>query len=137
MNALISLIGVIGLILFALLGAGAVKLTFLFGVLIPYAAIAIFLVGIGYRVVQWGRSPVPFRIPTTSGQQRSLPWIESVRFDNPHDTFGVIGRMALEILFFRSLFRNTKVEITEDGRSPTAATSSSGPGPLPFTCAFW
>ena len=136
MNAWISLIGVIGLILFVLLGAGAVNLTFLFGVLIPYVAFAIFLVGIAYRVVLWARSPVPFRIPTTSGQQKSLPWIKSARFDNPHNTFGVIVRMALEIFFFRSLFRNTKVEITEDGKIAYGSNKFLWIGALAFHWCF-
>jgi nitrate reductase gamma subunit len=58
-------------------------------------------------------TPVPFRIPTTCGQQRSLPWIRRNRLDNPHSTLGVIGRMALEILLFRSLFRNTKTDLKQ------------------------
>jgi nitrate reductase gamma subunit len=60
--------------------------------------------------VRWATAPVPFRIPTTCGQQKSLPWITGNRLDNPHSTAGVLGRMALEILFFRSLFRNTRTD---------------------------
>ena len=40
-------------------------LDFLFGMIIPYIAIVVFLGGFVYRVVDWARSPVPFRIPTT------------------------------------------------------------------------
>jgi nitrate reductase gamma subunit len=64
-----------------------------------------------YRVVKWARAPVPFRIPTTAGQQRSLPWVRNQELDNPSGWPGVVGRMALEVLAFRSLFRNTSVEI--------------------------
>ena len=42
----------------------------------PYLAVLILVEGLIYRVIQWARSPVPFRIPTTGGQGRSLPWIE-------------------------------------------------------------
>ncbi len=82
-----------------------------FGLIIPYIALALFLGGIVYRVVQWAKAPVPFRIPTTCGQQQSLPWFRSNKLDNPHGTLSVIGRMLLEVLLFRSLFRNTKVEL--------------------------
>ncbi len=56
---------------------------------------------------------MPFRIPTTCGQQKSLPWIKSANIDNPSTTTGVIVRMILEVVFFRSLFRNTKCELKE------------------------
>ena len=86
-------------------------MNYFFAVIIPYAAAIIFLAGIVYKVARWAAAPVPFRIPTTCGQQRSLPWIKSNRLDNPHSMLGVIGRMALEILLFRSLFRNTKTDL--------------------------
>lgn len=82
-----------------------------FGIVIPYAAFIVFLSGVVYRMLKWAKAPVPFRIPTTCGQQKSLPWIKANPLDNPHNTIGVIGRMALEVLLFRSLFRNTKVEL--------------------------
>ena len=78
---------------------------------IPYAAFAIFIVGLCWRVVGWARSPVPFRIPTTCGQQKSLPWIKSATLDNPSTGTGAVGRMALEVLLFRSLFRNNRAEM--------------------------
>ncbi|MBN1566209.1 MAG: sulfate reduction electron transfer complex DsrMKJOP subunit DsrM [Acidobacteria bacterium] len=86
-------------------------MSYVFGVIIPYAAIIIFIAGFLYKIAQWAAAPVPFHIPTACGQQRSLRWILSSRLDNPHSTLGVIGRMALEILFFRSLFRNTGAEL--------------------------
>jgi len=83
------------------------------GVVIPYAAGAVFIFGLLYRIWRWAGAPVPFRIPTTSGQQKSLPWIKSSFLENPHNTLGVIGRMALEVLLFRSLLRNTTVELKQ------------------------
>jgi nitrate reductase gamma subunit len=113
MNVVVPFLAVAALILAGYVGVKVLELKLLFGVLLPYAAIAAFVVGFVYRVVRWAKSPVPFRIPTTCGQQKSLDWIKSDRLDNPHDTKGVIARMALEILFFRSLFRNTETEIKQ------------------------
>jgi nitrate reductase gamma subunit len=64
--------------------------------------------------VQWGRTPVPFRIPTTCGQQKSFPWIKHDKFENPSTTGGVIVRMLLEVFAFRSLFRNTRTDLKGD-----------------------
>jgi len=86
----------------------------LFGVAIPYAALAIFIGGIIWRVFTWARSPVPFKIPTTMGQQKSLPWIKQSRFDNPQTTSEVVVRMLLEVFLFRSLFKNTRAELKDD-----------------------
>ncbi|MEW6262124.1 MAG: sulfate reduction electron transfer complex DsrMKJOP subunit DsrM [Thermodesulfobacteriota bacterium] len=102
-------------LLIPLVGVGAARLETLFGVVIPYLAGLTFLVGIVYRVVQWGKSPVPFRIPTTCGQEKSLPWIKTNCIDNPTNNSGVLLRMAGEILLFRSLFRNTALDF-RDGR---------------------
>jgi len=90
----------------------------LFGIIIPYAAIATFLVGIVVRVISWSRSPVPFRIPTTAGQEWSFPWIKSNPIDNPKGMGGVILRMIFEVLLFRSLFRNTRLEYLNDENGP-------------------
>ncbi|MFV9644473.1 MAG: sulfate reduction electron transfer complex DsrMKJOP subunit DsrM [Desulfobacterales bacterium] len=108
-----SLISVIVLILIAYVGVEAAGLQVFFGIIIPYAAVLIFIAGFIYRVMDWASSPVPFRIPTTCGQQKSLPWIKQNKIDNPFTTGGVIIRMALEILFFRSLFRNTRMALNE------------------------
>ena len=99
----------------AWLGTGPLSLYTLFGVIIPYCAFAAFVVGFIIRILNWGRSAVPFRIPTTAGQEKSLPWIKQNKLDNPSSKAGVVGRMALEVLFFRSLFRNASTEKTEDG----------------------
>lgn len=105
-----SLLAVIALAGIAWVGIEFLNLTTLFGIILPYTALAVLLTGFIYRVVKWGKSPVPFRITTTCGQQQSLPWIKHDKVENPTSTWGVIGRMALEVLFFRSLFRNTKTE---------------------------
>jgi nitrate reductase gamma subunit len=85
----------------------------IFGIVFPYAAAAFFIVGILYRILKWASVPVPFHIPTVCGQQKSLPWIKSDGLDSPTDTAGVFKRMALEILFFRSLFLNEKFRLSE------------------------
>lgn len=114
MGALFSLFTVLILVLIAFAGVKAGNLHFLFGVVIPYAAIITFITGVIYRILKWAGSPVPFRIPTTCGQQKSLPWIKHSKIENPSNTLGVIKRMALEVLLFRSLFRNLKTEIREE-----------------------
>jgi len=115
MRAFLSLVIVGALFLVGLLGA-APGTRYFFAVVLSYAAITLFLGGMIYRVLGWARVPVPFRIPTTCGQQKSLGWIKHQKLDNPHSTLGVIGRMALEVLFFRSLLRNTKSKFREDRR---------------------
>ncbi len=114
-NYMVSLLAVIVLFILAYVGVEAAGLEVLFGIIIPYLAVIIFFGGVIYRVIEWARSPVPFRIPTTAGQQASLPWIKPARFDNPFSTGAVVVRMALEVLFFRSLFRNTSVRLDKDG----------------------
>lgn len=113
MRAFLPLLAVIALIVVAFIGVETAGLHYLFGVVIPYLATAAFVVGLVIRVLRWARSPVPFRIPTTAGQEKSLPWIKQNKIDNPSSTGGVITRMLFEVLLFRSLFRNTKMEYTE------------------------
>lgn len=113
-NYLYSLLAVVVLGLFAYVGAGAEWLQGVFGIFIPYLAVVIFIAGFANRVMDWAKSPVPFRIPTTSGQQQSLDWIKQNKIDNPSTLFGVIVRMFLEIVLFRSLFKNTRTELVGD-----------------------
>lgn len=82
---------------------------------LPYAAFTILLVGVCHRVLGWASSPVPFRIPTTCGQQKSLPWIRTAPIDDPSTTTGAIARVMLEAVVFRSLLRNTRPHF-QDGR---------------------
>lgn len=111
MGALFSLAVVLLLSLVAYIGVEFVGMQSFFGIVIPYVAVLTIIVGVVYRVVTWGKSPVPFAISTSCGQQKSLPWINQSKLDNPSTTSGVIGRMALEILLFRSLFRNNTSEL--------------------------
>ena len=111
MNALYSLLVVMVLVLLASIGVGVLGWYGLFGITIPYVAIITFLVGFSYRVVKWAKAPVPFHVPTVTGQQKSLPWIKASRVESPSTTAGVLGRMALEVLLFRSLFRNDRFEL--------------------------
>ena len=117
MNVILSLIvssaAVFGLVAIAFVGVWGAHLEWLFGVVIPYLAVIIFFVGIVYRVVQWAKCPVPFRIPSTCAQQKTLPWLKRSyvdKLDNPSTTAGAVGRMILEVLCFRSLFKNTRLE---------------------------
>ncbi|MBI4633277.1 MAG: sulfate reduction electron transfer complex DsrMKJOP subunit DsrM [Deltaproteobacteria bacterium] len=111
-NLGISIIAVVILLMLPI-GAAAAEWYSLLTVALPYGALTVFLLGFIYRVLLWAQSPVPFRITTTCGQEKSLPWIRTNSLESPSGLFGVIGRMALEILLFRSLFRNTGAEILE------------------------
>ena len=105
---LIPLTTVFLLFLVAYTGVEGAGLHRFFGIVIPYLAVLAFLAGFVYKVLGWASSAVPFRIPTTCGQQKSLPWIKQNCIDNPDTSTGVLLRMVLEIFLFRSLFRNTK-----------------------------
>jgi len=112
-NYMFSLIVVLALCLLAYVGVEVLGLQSLFGIVIPYAAVIIFVAGFIYRVMGWARSPVPFRIPTTCGQQKSLPWIKADSIDNPFTKGAVVVRMLLEVFCFRSLFRNTAISFKD------------------------
>ena len=105
---LIPLTAVFLLFLVAYTGVEGAGLQWFFGIVFPYVAIIAFLAGFVTKVLGWAASAVPFRIPTTCGQQKSLPWIKQNTIDNPDTSTGVVLRMILEIFLFRSLFRNTK-----------------------------
>ncbi len=135
-NIVFSLLFVFILIAAAIIGAGAFKLDILFGIVIPYTAIVIFICGIIAQVIKWANSPVPFHIPTVAGQQTSLPWIKSSRLESPDTTLGVIGRMLLEILLFRSLFRNTKSELKNGPRLVYGSNKYLWLGALAFHWSF-
>jgi nitrate reductase gamma subunit len=111
---LISFLAVLAVCAVAWLGSSA-GLGTLFGVLVPYAAVAVFLAGLVRRIMYWGKSPVPFAIPTTGGQQKSLPCFRQAKLDNPDTWWGVVKRMFLEVVCFRSLFRNTAADVRVDG----------------------
>jgi nitrate reductase gamma subunit len=106
-----SISGILLLILLIVIGIEGIGLYSFFAIFIPYAAVLLFVAGFIYRVLKWASSPVPFHIPTVCGQQKSLPWIKADNLDSPYTTGGVVKRLALEILLFRSLLKNEKVEL--------------------------
>ena len=111
MSALYSLCVIAIIILISVVGVGVLAWTPVFAIVVPYVAGAIFITGFVYRVIKWARAPVPFHIPAICGQQKSLSWIKNDTIESPVSTLGVVGRMALEVLLFRSLFRNDRVEL--------------------------
>jgi nitrate reductase gamma subunit len=111
---LISFLAVLAVGALAWGGANA-GLTGFFGVVLPYVAAAVFLAGLVRRLVYWGKSPVPFAIPTTGGQQNSLDFFRQAKLDNPHTVWGVVKRLFLEVFCFRSLFRNTAADVRTEG----------------------
>ncbi len=105
------LAAVVALVLFSWVGASIPGMQYIFGIVVPYLAMGLFLGGFCYRVIGWARSPVPFKIPTTCGQGFSLPWIKYDKLEAPLTTSQVIARMFLEVVLFRSLWRNTKATV--------------------------
>lgn len=61
--------------------------------LLFYAATAIFIVGLAYRIWQYATTPAPLKIPTTPA---------------PTTRSGVVLRMAREVALFESLFKSNK-----------------------------
>ena len=97
------------------IGGALPGLQFIFAIALPLLAIVIFVGGFVLKVWRWAQTPVPFCIPTTVGQQKSLPWITQDKVGNPSDYGSVWRRMAGEIFLFRSLFRNVKAELGPSG----------------------
>ncbi len=128
--AVATLLGIVGL------GAGVWGQEYVFGVVVPYVALATFLAGVVGRVLRWAKAPVPYRITTPCGQQQSLPWIKANRLESPPGPAWVVGRMALEVLLFRSLFRNTKVSLTPAQRLVHESDKILWVGALAFHYSF-
>jgi len=136
MKLLSALAAVAVLTAIGLAGGSSGGLQSLFGIWIPYLAVAVFLGGIVSAVIRWGRSAVPFRIPTTCGQQRALPWIKNDCLEAPHTTGAVLKRMFLEVFLFRTLFRNTRMKLV-DGNVVYGSTKWLWLGALAFHYAFF
>jgi nitrate reductase gamma subunit len=136
MKAVLALIAATALVGVVWIGVGVFGQTTLFGVVIPYAAMAVFLAGVVYRVLRWAGAPVQYRITTTCGQQVSLPWIEASRLESPPSPSWAAGRLALEVLFFRSLFRNTRVSLTPSGHVTHDPDKLLWAGALAFHYSF-
>ncbi len=47
------------------------------GMFLPLLALVVFVGGFGYRMYLWAKIPVPWRIPTTAGQAKSLSFNSS------------------------------------------------------------
>ncbi len=133
---IVPLIAVTLLFLVSYLGAQVSAMQYVLGVVVPYVAILTFVLGFAYRVINWSRSPVPFSIPTTGGQQKSLPWVRHSKFDSPVKGWQIVVRMALEILTFRSLFRNTRMKLNQGGRLSYQLEIFLWVGALAFHYAF-
>ncbi|MBC8176180.1 MAG: menaquinol oxidoreductase, partial [Deltaproteobacteria bacterium] len=58
LSILFSSFAVTVVVLIPWIGVGALDLRVLFGIIIPYAAMITFFVGIVVRVIDWSRSPV-------------------------------------------------------------------------------
>lgn len=129
-----SLLAVFVLALIAYVGS--LGLPWLFGIVLPYVAVLVFVIGVTMRMMNWSRSAVPFRITTTGGQQKSLPWIKPAKIDNPSTKSAVFIRMALEILTFRSLFRNTRMKLQEGDKLTYSLEIFLWVGALAFHYAF-
>jgi nitrate reductase gamma subunit len=136
MRALIAVLAVAVLLGVVWAGVGLAGQHYLFGIVLPYVAIAVFLAGMIYRVLLWAGAPVPFRIPTVCGQQRSLPWLRRDPLESPSNTLESVGRVASEVLLFRSLFRNTRVGLTSAQRVAHQPDKYLWIGALAFHWAF-
>ena len=58
---LFSVVAVLVLVGIALVGVGGLGLDILFGVIIPYAAVLTFFLGLIYRIIDWAQSPGAFQ----------------------------------------------------------------------------
>jgi nitrate reductase gamma subunit len=110
-KVLMPLLMVAVLALVPYLGVTYAGLGYLFGVVIPYASAVVLVGGFLFRLADWLRRPVPFRIPTTCGQERSFDWIRQNPVESPSNFWQTAVRVLSEVLLFRSLFRNTKAEL--------------------------
>jgi nitrate reductase gamma subunit len=113
-KVLMPLVMVAVLALVPYVGVQYAGLSYLFGVIIPYAAFTVLVGGMLFRLADWLKRPVPFRIPTTCGQEKSLEWIKYDRFESPAHFWEAAARVLSEVFLFRSLFRNTSAELHKD-----------------------
>jgi nitrate reductase gamma subunit len=82
---------------------------------LAWLSMLVFAAGLCWRVARWLAAPVQFAIPTTAGQQKSLPWIRASWMESPWTPAGAGSRVLLEVLLFRSLFRNTSTRLDPKG----------------------
>ena len=72
---------------------GGVRVLGIVFALLFYAATAILVIGVAAKIRTYARVPAPLKIPTTPA---------------PKTGFGVVLRMAREVIFFESLFKSNK-----------------------------
>jgi len=111
MNAIYALLAVLSIAVVGVAGGQITPGRIALAEVIPYAAVILFLAGFCWRITRWAWAPVPFHVPVTCGQQKSFRWIRAAKIDNPSTQWGVLTRMAAEILLFRSLFRNNRARM--------------------------
>jgi len=105
---------------------------------IAYLAFAIFVARTVWRVVAWARVPVPFPVALTCGQQKSLPGIRAAWLENAWTRAGAACRLALEVVTFRSLLRNSRAQLLPGPRFVYRADRSLWIGGLLFHgCLLW
>jgi len=136
MGAWFSFFIVCSLVIIAWISVSILGLKVIFGVIIPYIAVLVFLIGLIWRVINWGKSPVPFHIPTTCGQQKSLSWIKHNKLESPTTSWEVFLRMFLEIVAFRSLFRNLSTEMAPKQRVVYGSSKWLWVGAIVFHYSF-
>lgn len=70
MGLIVAIVIVAAILAITYVGVAAAGLQVFFGIILPYFAIAFFLVGVVCRIIKWAKSPVPFNIVTTCGQEK-------------------------------------------------------------------
>ncbi len=95
---------------------------YVIGVILPYVAFIIFIVGTIHRIVNWAKCAQPLKITTPAGQAKSFNFIRRTiwdRIDSPFTKWETFIRMILEVFLFRSLFRNTKYYVEKQKQNDT------------------
>ena len=68
-KVLAPLAAVLGIAAIGYAGASQAGARLVVGAILPACCGVMFVVGIAWRVLAWAKSPVPFRVPLTAGQQ--------------------------------------------------------------------
>lgn len=92
----------------ALLGSVLGEARWVLAVLALAAAAVGFILGFVLKVGRWMKAPVPYRVPVTAGQQRSLEHVPHDHLGNPVTTADVVLRVVADVLLFRPLLRATR-----------------------------
>mgnify|MGYP000087336038 CR=1 FL=1 len=119
---IVSLVAV--LLIGAIAWSGAVAgFQSLLGVALPLLAAVVFVCGIIWRITcWWAKSPVPS--PSHYGWSRAFLGLDQAEPPrHAHEQRRCRRRMILEVLLFRSLFRNTSAEVSSVGPRVTYFSS--------------